>query len=140
MFGLILSALCYFGGSFAPNYMTYSCLRLLSVTVGFIATFGLYAIMIEIVSTKYRRHVGLIRDLRFFTGNAIVGIFGYFIRDWRTLQLALRFIDPTCGVEGINWRRGLSTGPLLKWAKNFPLLAENVSTFEHKQSYYLRGR
>ena len=92
MFGLTLSALCYFVGSFAPNYLTYTCLRLSSVTVGFIATFGLYAIMIEIVSTKYRRHVGLFRDLRFLTGNVIVGLFGYFIRDWRMLQIALRFI------------------------------------------------
>jgi hypothetical protein len=45
--------------------LTYTCLRLASVTVGFIANFGAFALMIEIVSTKYRRHVGLFRDLWF---------------------------------------------------------------------------
>lgn len=90
MIGATVSAVCYFLGSFAPDYLTYTGLRLASVTIGFIGNFGLFALMMEIVSTKYRRYVGLYRDLWFLTGNVIVGLFGYFIRDWRNLQIVCR--------------------------------------------------
>ena len=85
-----LASVCYFGGSFAPNYLTYCILRLASVTLGFLASFGVFALMLEIVSTKYRRRVGLFRDFSFMLGNVLVGIFGYFIRDWRLQQIAIR--------------------------------------------------
>lgn len=88
--GMSISGACYFGGAFAPDFISYSILRLISVTSGFIATFGLFALMMEIVSTKYRRHVGLFRDLWSLTGNVLVGVFAYFIRDWRMLQIACR--------------------------------------------------
>ena len=85
-----LSGTFYFGGSFASDYLTYTSLRLASTTAGFVATFGVFALMLEIVSSKYRRHVGLFRDLAFLLGTVIVGAFGYFLRNWRTLQIACR--------------------------------------------------
>ena len=40
----------------------------------------------ELVGAKYRSQAGVIIEIPFAVGEAIAGIFAYFIRDWRTFQ------------------------------------------------------
>ncbi|XP_043470044.1 organic cation transporter protein-like [Leptopilina heterotoma] len=73
----------------APNYATFVVFRAIlgSTASGvFIVT---YVIALEMVGPKKRIYAGVGVNLFFTIGYFTTGIFAYFIRDWRTLQIAL---------------------------------------------------
>ena len=48
-----------------------------------------YSEGVEAVGSKYRTSIGSLYSVFFSLGSATLGLIGYFIRDWRTLQLAI---------------------------------------------------
>lgn len=48
-----------------------------------------FVITMEIIGKKYREVMSVVYQIPFNLGHFTLAIFGYFIRDWRTLQFAL---------------------------------------------------
>lgn len=77
------------GSAFAPDMITFCILRFFCG----IGSCGLFLTLfvwgVEAVGKKYRVICGCIYQIMYAMGAIILGVLGYFIRDWRTLQLII---------------------------------------------------
>lgn len=48
-----------------------------------------FVLTMEIIGAKYRDTVGIIYQIPFNLGHLTLPLFGYFLRDWNTFQLAI---------------------------------------------------
>ncbi|CAG9787708.1 unnamed protein product [Diatraea saccharalis] len=75
--------------SFAPNYWTFSIIRLfVGVTVGGTMVIG-FVIVMEYVGSQYRDIISAVYQVPFNLGHMLLPLFGYFFRDYSKFQLAI---------------------------------------------------
>lgn len=48
-----------------------------------------FVVIMELIGTKYRDTVGILYQIPFNLGHLTLPLFGYFLRDWSTFQLAI---------------------------------------------------
>lgn len=75
--------------AFATNFPTFCALRFFTGVAGMGQFLITFVWGVEATGLKYRTMVGCMYNAFFSVGCVIVGLVGYFIRDWRTLQLAI---------------------------------------------------
>ncbi len=88
-----LCVLCLSLGStlaaFSTNYTMFMVLRFIT-SMGGIGSFMISFVMAtEFVGTKYRTLCGILIEVPFALGELYIVLLAYFIRDWRSLQLAI---------------------------------------------------
>lgn len=75
--------------SFVPSFWMFCVMRFITAmaTGGTMVTS--FVITMEIIGKKHRELMSVLYQIPFNLGHFTLAIFGYFIRDWRTLQFAL---------------------------------------------------
>ncbi|CAH0399853.1 unnamed protein product [Chilo suppressalis] len=77
------------GAAFAPNYWTFSIMRLIvGITVGGTMVIG-FVIVMEFMGPQYRDVVSAVYQIPFNLGHMLLPLFGYFFRDYSNFQLAI---------------------------------------------------
>lgn len=75
--------------AFSVDWYMFTILRfLLAVATGGTMVSSFVLIM-EIIGAKYRETVGILYQIPFNLGHLTLPLFGYFLRDWNTFQLAI---------------------------------------------------
>ncbi|CAG5027905.1 unnamed protein product [Parnassius apollo] len=75
--------------AFSVNWYMFTTLRfLLAVATGGTMVSSFVLIM-EIIGARYRETVGILYQIPFNLGHLTLPLFGYFLRDWSTFQLAI---------------------------------------------------
>lgn len=75
--------------AFSPNLLTFCVLRFICGMTGVAHFLIIFVWAVESVGRKHRTVVGFLYSIVFSMGSATLGIVAYFVRDWRTLQLAI---------------------------------------------------
>jgi len=75
--------------AFSPDVVTFCVLRFFCGVAGVFHFNIIFVWGVEAVGSKYRTSIGSLYSVFFSLGSATLGLIGYFIRDWRTLQLAI---------------------------------------------------
>ncbi|XP_068227224.1 organic cation transporter protein-like isoform X2 [Palaemon carinicauda] len=83
---LVTFTLCSTGIAFLHNIYAILVFRFI---VGFVNIPTFYTLAMEVTEMRLRSFVGILTALPWALGTAAWGGMGYFIRDWRTLQLAV---------------------------------------------------
>lgn len=75
--------------SIAPGYWTFTLARFLVGVANGGTMIISFVLCMEVVSSKYRPVVPILYQIPFGLGSSLMALLGYWIRDWRELQLAL---------------------------------------------------
>ncbi|KAM3964929.1 organic cation transporter protein [Aphomia sociella] len=75
--------------AYSVNWYMFTALRfLLAVATGGTMVTS-FVLTMELIGAKYREAVGIIYQIPFNLGHLTLSLFGYYIRDWSTFQLAI---------------------------------------------------
>ncbi|XP_068617439.1 organic cation transporter protein-like [Battus philenor] len=93
IFAVVIESLTGIVASFLPDYWSFTIVRmLLGISVGGIMVIG-FVILMEYVGIVYRDVLSALFHVPFTTGHIALALFGYYIRDYTHLQLAISVIN-----------------------------------------------
>lgn len=89
LLGVVMQVCMGIGAAYARDYWTFTILRFfVGMSVGGTMVTG-FVIVMEFVGTQYRDVISALYQVPFNLGHMLLPVFGYFIRDFSTFQLAV---------------------------------------------------
>lgn len=95
--------------SFSNTYILFTVLRFLVGMLNMPIALTVYVMVTELFPSNYRSHPSVAVNCSFSVGIIVLAVFGYFIRDWSTLQLVISIPNVVilfffwCVPESIPW-------------------------------------
>nr|CAB3266154.1 solute carrier family 22 member 4-like [Phallusia mammillata] len=96
--GAILSLVSGVAIGFAPNIYVFAFLRCMVAISSCAAAKVAVVYVVEICNERWRSFAGLSYTIGFGLGCMLLSVFAYFIRDWRTLEIAISSTFAVCVV------------------------------------------